>query len=65
MRTVCDNGPFHVDGVFVGVPPSTGSLFKIHIYFIACDLFKLRFNYPPFVYVHVPCHPLQNENYQF
>lgn len=47
-------------------PPSTGSLFKIHIYFIACDLFKLRFNYPPFVCAcsHAIT-SLQNENYQF
>lgn len=46
-------------------PPSTGSLFKIHIYFIACDLFKLRFNYPPFVCACSMRFALENENYQF
>lgn len=42
-------------GALVGETPSTGSLFKIHIYLIACNLFKLRFNYP-LIYIRTYIH---------
>lgn len=42
-------------GALVVQTPSTGSLFKIHIYLIACNLFKLHFNYP-LIYIRTSIH---------
>lgn len=46
-------------GALVVETPSTGSLFKIHIYLIACNLFKLRFNYP-LIYIRTYIHACNN-----